>query len=73
MPSWILTILSILSGLQNSALVQDIEACVLNPANNTPSLVWACVWSKIAAHPSPTPADAAKIECAKALAKAAGL
>ena len=63
--SWIMQIIALLAQLQNNALVQDIEQCVLT--NTTPAAIWQCVLNKLAGH-TISPEDQAKIDAAKVFA-----
>lgn len=72
--STLLKILSVLASLQNNKLVQEIEACIIDPSNDTKSKVWSCIVGKIASSSVvPGTADHATCEAARALAAGGGL
>jgi hypothetical protein len=48
LPGWLLTLIAILSRLQNAALVQKIEACMFNPANDSAQKIGACILASLA-------------------------
>lgn len=65
--SVLLEILSLLSGLQNVALVQDVEQCVLT--NTSASAIWSCILAKLTNNPPVAGSlDHVKVEAAKLLA-----
>lgn len=63
----LLKLLALLSTLQNSAIVQDIEQCVFS--NSTAATIGACILAKLTTNPAPVgSSDFHVIEAAKFLA-----